>query len=413
MAFEIIRFKQFARDVLTSGNIDSRSGGRDSTRRKGSNEETIRQYLEREGYSDTFRDNYIIPMAASIWTIRPDGRALAFPAVDFIRRLYVCFLLFVSLFDQLTSYRWDIGLLSPRSSGAEWLTIRDGSRAYIDAVMRGFPSNHRFLRTAVRAVVDNDDGRVRLHLDGGSSPIYDHVILAVPGDEAYALVEGSATPEEKQILSQFRTSTRTAVLHGDVSLMPRSRKAWSSWTCTTQSYPGSNTGEPALVSMTYNMNLLLQIPTEVFGNVLLTLDPLHEPNPRTVQGRYNYRQGVDDANTIRAQQRLGRIQNTRGISYAGAWTSNGSLEDGFSSGLRVAQEHLGARLPFRLSEPGSGPDDRVGLGVADLALRLVALIIQVFVFEMFDRVVGSYRAGKTSRRPHVNGLSASIKKKAF
>lgn len=41
------------------------------------------------------------------------------------------------------------------------------------------------------------------------------------------------------------------------------------------------------------------------------------------------------------------IQNTRGISYAGAWMGYGFHEDAFTAGLRAAAEHIpGVRPPF-------------------------------------------------------------------
>lgn len=46
-----------------------------------------------------------------------------------------------------------------------------------------------------------------------------------------------------------------------------------------------------------------------------------------------------------------RIQNVRGISFAGAYLRYGFHEDGFTSGLQVAIEHLGVKPPFVLKRP--------------------------------------------------------------
>lgn len=72
MIFDIIRFNQFAVDVL---------------RTKVPAEETIGEYLDREGYSNAFRDNYLIPMAAAVWSTSPDKCALEFPAATLVRFL--------------------------------------------------------------------------------------------------------------------------------------------------------------------------------------------------------------------------------------------------------------------------------------------------------------------------------------
>lgn len=304
--------------------------------------------------------------------------------------------------------RWNHHLLSTITERPEWLTIPDGAKAYIDAVMRGFPSNHLFLNTAVKSVTNEDD-RVRLHLENGRSDLYDHVILATHGDEAYSIIKDSATEEEKDIMSKFRTSANTAILHSDLSLMPESRKAWSSWNYMTLSSRNAAKGNIDKVSLTYNMNILQHIPTTIFGDVLVTLNPLHEPDPKTVQGWYNYRHPLYNATTIRSQQLLPRIQNRRGISYAGAWTKYGFHEDGFSSGLFVAQEHLGAKLPFRFKDSTFSRGKRPQLGIADLFLRLVILFVQVFVVDMIDRVVGTFTAKASWGRARVTKMNGSIK----
>lgn len=258
-------------------------------------------------------------------------------------------------------------------------------------------------------MTNDKDGRVRLHLDNGKSEVYDHVILATHGDQAYSIIRASATEEEKAIMSSFRTSQNTAVLHSDLSLMPQSRKAWSSWNYLTHSSPGTGGGNIDQVSLTYNMNILQHIPRDTFGDVLVTLNPLHEPEPSTVHGRFEYAHPLYNAAAIRAQALLPQIQNTRGISYAGAWTKYGFHEDGFSSGLLVAQEHLGARLPFQFKDSTFSRGRKPQLMMADLALRLFIMIIQVLVIDVIERAVRILSANGSRGRRVVNGLSGAVK----
>jgi predicted NAD/FAD-binding protein len=42
------------------------------------------------------------------------------------------------------------------------------------------------------------------------------------------------------------------------------------------------------------------------------------------------------------------IQNTRGISYAGAWMGYGFHEDGFTAGLKAAVSLGGVKLPYEI-----------------------------------------------------------------
>lgn len=254
--------------------------------------------------------------------------------------------------------------------------------------MRGFPPNHVFLNTPVESVTNDDSGKVVVHAQNGKSTTFDHVIIATHGDQARALILPEADYEEREILSGFQTSQNTAILHSDLSLMPRSREAWSSWNYITKSSRFSSNIDQ--VCLTYNMNILQHIPVETFGHVLVTLNPLHQPPPELVQGRYTYSHPLYNSAAIRSQKLLPRIQNTRGISYCGAWTKYGFHEDGFSSGLKVAQDHLGAELPFRYKDSTFSRGRMPILGVADLLLRFFISIIQLWIL-VIERYWGVQR----------------------
>ena len=158
--------------------------------------------------------------------------------------------------------------------------------------------------------------------------------------------------------------------------MPARPIAWSSWNYITTSPKPNSTPQ---VCLTYWMNLLQNIPQETYGPVLLTLNSLHRPNPKLIQGSWTYHHPQYNTAAIRAQQQLPKIQNTRGISYAGAWTKYGFHEDGFSSGLKVAVEHLGAKLPFEFVDSTFSRGRSPVLGVQDHTLRVIIRLIQVFI----------------------------------
>lgn len=284
--------------------------------------------------------------------------------------------------------------------------MEGGAKSYIDAVVKGFPPNHMFLNTPVKHVTNEEDGRVRLHLENGKSEVYDHVILATHGDQAYQIIQPSATAEEEVIMSSFETSENTAVLHSDPTHMPVRKNSWSAWNYLTLSDPWTRR-DINKVSLTYNMNILQHIPREPFGDVLVTLNPIHEPKSELVQGRYSYSHPLYNPNAIRAQNQLHRIQNKRGISYAGAWTKYGFHEDGFSSGLHVAQSHLGAKLPFKFVDSTCSRGKRPSLGLGARVARLIILIIQVLVIELIEAVLARLRP-KNSRK--VNGVNGAALK---
>ncbi|KAL9945151.1 hypothetical protein D7B24_007811 [Verticillium nonalfalfae] len=377
MIFDIVRFNQFALDLLITGddvNDAAAMNGHSHAYGHGAGpEETIGEYLERERYSDAFRDDYLIPMTAAVWSTSPDKCTLDFPAVTLVR------------------FMWNHHLLSTVATRPDWLTLKDCGKSYIDAVMRGFPSNHLHLNSPVTSVTNEDDGRVRVHLPNGDSDVYDHVILATHADQAYRIIEDTATDEEKSILGAFDTSENKVVLHSDLSLMPVARKAWTSWNYLTLSSPATGKQNIDQISLTYNMNILQHIPTSTFGDVLVTMNPLHEPDPAKTQASFTYRHPLYTPEAVRAQRLLPRIQNTRGISYAGAWTKYGFHEDGFSSGLAAAQDHLHARLPFQFVDSTYSRGRRPVLGLADLLLRVLILIVQVLVVQVLEAGWGAVR----------------------
>jgi predicted NAD/FAD-binding protein len=92
MIFDIIRFNQFALDLLKDEeksqvyrNGDTSANGNGKGVHQAEKQETIGEYLDREGYSDAFRDDYLIPMTAAVWSTSPDKCSLEFPAVTLVR----------------------------------------------------------------------------------------------------------------------------------------------------------------------------------------------------------------------------------------------------------------------------------------------------------------------------------------
>ncbi len=183
--------------------------------------------------------------------------------------------------------RWNHHLLSTVEKRPDWLTIPLGEpgvhrrRGARRGARPRAPEHGRCARPPTSPTAASG-----CTWTAGRSDVYDHVVLATHGDQAYAIVKGEATKEEAAILSSFHTSENTAVLHSDLSLMPARRKAWASWNYLTLSGAAAD-GQPgtAQVSLTYDMNILQHIPAGTFGDVLVTLNPLHEPDPATVQGR--------------------------------------------------------------------------------------------------------------------------------
>lgn len=173
--------------------------------------------------------------------------------------------------------------------------------------------------------------------------------------------------------------------------MPTRRNTWAAWNYITQSPEKPSTSlNVAKVCLTYWMNCLQHIPEDKFGPVLVTLNPLTPPDPRLVQGIWEYDHPLYNNEAIRAQESLGRIQNTRGVTYAGAWTKYGFHEDGFSSGLSVAVNHLGAKLPFDFIDSTYSRGRRPKYTLKSVVIRLGILYVYLWIvaFEVLAAKVG-------------------------
>ncbi|KAG8703793.1 hypothetical protein FRC11_010442, partial [Ceratobasidium sp. 423] len=105
------------------------------------------------------------------------------------------------------------------------------------------------------------------------------------------------------------------------------------------------------------MNHLQHISEGDHGPVLVTLNPPFEPLPELIVDQSPYEHPVMSAQSIAAQAELHKIQNTRGISYAGFH------EDGFTSGLRAATSIPTPGLKIKLPFPIASPDRASGSAI--------------------------------------------------
>jgi len=219
MIFDIVRFNQLALDLLhtedeSEGDPNVQGPG-EKTDEKGrptarttprKEQESIGAYLTREGYSAAFRDDYLIPMTAAVWSTSPDKCSLDFPAVTLVR------------------FMWNHHLLSTVAARPTWMTIKGGSGQYIDALLKHFPGERIHLNSAVKAVKSDEEGsgKVRVQFEGhNEEEEFDHVILACHGDTAADIIRaGNARKEELDILAGFKTSENVAYLHSDLSVRP-------------------------------------------------------------------------------------------------------------------------------------------------------------------------------------------------
>lgn len=291
---------------------------------------SLGDYLDRHGYSSPFRNDYLLPMAAAIWSC-PTQQMLAYPFHTFVRFCH------------------NHGLLQILNRPT-WMTIAGGSRVYVTALANAIRKSggHVQLNASVTEVERSAAG-VCIHTANGKYQ-FDKVILGCHSDQTLRILGKSATPDEKSALSAIAYQPNRAVLHTDTSLLPQSEKAWAAW-----NYAAPGLGMPVIeeqkaVSVSYLLNKLQPLPTQT--PVIVTLNPWQEPAPEKTLRQFFYAHPVFDAPAIQAQSVLKKISGQNHTYFTGAWLGYGFHEDGFASAVRAASQL--APLPDWIL--GSQPD---------------------------------------------------------
>lgn len=303
MIREILRFNRECVADLDAGRLGGLSLG---------------DYLASRGYGRGFRDDYVVPMGAAIWST-PDADLLAFPAASFVR-----FFRNHRLVD---------------ADRPVWRTVSGGSREYVQRLLAPLKAAGRVRLGDPVVRVERTAERASVRTASGAVDDFDGVIFATHADETLGLLD-APTADERAILGAVRYLPNRVLLHRDPRLMPRRRAVWASWNYLRPT-AGAN---PEGVSVTYWMNRLQNLdPTRP---LFVTLNPAEEPDEALVFGRYTYEHPQFDAAAVAAQQRLPTIQGRNRSWFCGAWTGYGFHEDGLASGLAVA-EGLGGVIPWR------------------------------------------------------------------
>ncbi len=282
---------------------------------------TLGEYLDAGAYGKPFRDDHLLPMAGAIWSAPPRAM-LGYPATSFV------------------NFYSNHGLLRVRNR-PQWRTVSGGSRAYVERLTASY--HDRIKRgVAARRIRRNGD-RVGIWDSAGRVEWFDHVVIAAHADQALAMLDDRSVAET-EILGAFRYSKNTAILHGDTSLMPRRRAAWSSWNYIGPASPGKAASG---CTLTYWMNRLQNIAPDT--PLFVTLNPQRMPAAGTIVSAQVYEHPLFDAAAIRAQRQLWSLQGGSNTWFCGAYFGAGFHEDGLQAGLAVAEALGGMRRPWTVA----------------------------------------------------------------
>jgi len=269
-------------------------------------EVTLGEYLQAHAYSRHFIDDYLVPMGAAIWSTDPQ-RMLAFPARFLVRFMH------------------NHGMLTVDDRPV-WRVVTGGSARYVKRLVA--PWRHRVrLNCAVTEVRRKPDG-VWVTARGSGAARYDHVFFACHADEALRLL-ADPWPAEREILGALPFQRNEAVLHTDISLLPRRRLAWAAWNYHVLPNAGTR------VALTYNMNILQGLTSR--HTFCVTLNRSDAIDPARVLQRITYDHPLFTPKGIAAQRRHHEISGVHRTHYCGAYWRYGFHEDGVVSAQHAVQ----------------------------------------------------------------------------
>jgi predicted NAD/FAD-binding protein len=272
---------------------------------------SLRDFLREGGYGRMFEERLIVPQVSAVWSADPDQ------LWDFPARFIFKF------FD-------NHGVLGFRGR-PQWRTISGGSIEYVKRLSAPFKDRIRTGAPVERVV--RDAGGVDVTA-AGRTDRYDEVVIAAHSDQALAILT-DASRSEQEILGAIPYVPNEAVLHTDISLMPRRRAAWASWNYHLLDVPKNRT------TVTYWMNELQNIPGPT--EYLVSLNVGERVDPDHVIARFDYAHPVYTPEGVTAQDRHDEISGVNRTHYCGAYWRWGFHEDGVWSAVRVA-ERLGGKL---------------------------------------------------------------------
>ncbi|MBM4205370.1 MAG: FAD-dependent oxidoreductase [Gammaproteobacteria bacterium] len=265
-------------------------------------------WCRQQGLGDSFVEDHLVPMCAALWSqSAAEARTIA---IGHVIRF-------------MDNHR----MLQLRDRPV-WRVIEGGSSRYLQAFSERFRGRIR-TATSIREVRRTAAG-VDVCWQGGADR-FDAVVLACHTDQALAMLSDASGPE-RQVLSNIRYARNHVLVHTDSRVMPRSRKAWSSWNAL------AGTAEELPCGVTYWMNRLQRIDTP--RPVFVSLNAAAQVDQRMILAERWYDHPQFDAAGIRAQARIAGLQGAGGVCFAGAWQGSGFHEDGFVSGIRAAEAVL-------------------------------------------------------------------------
>jgi len=268
---------------------------------------TIGEYITKHGFGEDMLWKYLVPMSAAVWST-PMDKMLDFPAKTLIR------------------FFFNHGFLGLNTQH-QWYTLEGGSESYKQILIKSF-KDRIHVNSKVISAEKTNEGKVELTFIDGRTAIFDKVIFASHGDQTLACLK-NPTALEKELLSCFNYQYNKATIHTDESIMPKTKKVWSSWNYRIVNKNGKL--EPTTI---YWMNSLQGVSDKVNYFVSINAEE-GSVDPAKIIREFDYEHPLFDVAAINAQSRLQELNENGPIYYCGSYFNYGFHEDAYASAVKL------------------------------------------------------------------------------
>jgi predicted NAD/FAD-binding protein len=282
---EIIRFKRLA--LITKDELSN---------------STLGSWLIDHNFSNEFTQEYVVPMAASIWSSN----------FDVIREFP--FKTFVEFYDNHQLFNL---LKRP-----QWKSVNNGSSTYIEKMQTQWGVKNIFLNAKLEI---NFQDKFFI-LNNGIEKSYDMVIFACHANQIKTIFPKIDTFLGTSLLNEFSYSQNLVSIHTDESVMPLNKNQWSSWNIQQLNQK---------FFLTYWMNNLQKLDTN--HNIFVSVGDNARISREKLINSFTYQHPIYNSKSVMAQNAITKFQGNNGIYLVGAYLGYGFHEDGLNSAIKVAQ----------------------------------------------------------------------------
>lgn len=274
---------------------------------------TIKDYVERENFPKDFYEKFLVPMSAAVWST-PFEKMADFPAQTLIQ------------------FFFNHGFMG-LDTQFQWKTVVNGSETYKQKIIESYRDKIK-VNCAIESAIIKDDGKVELTDVHGQKHTFDKVLFAGHADETYKILK-KPTALQDELLKNFRYQKNIATMHTDESIMPKTKRAWSSW-----NYIIPPSGEPFTV---YYMNMLQGVSDKI--DYFININGENYVDKSKVLKTIEYTHPLFDFPAVNAQKRLQELNREETPMYfCGSYFRYGFHEDALMSGVAISEYLRGEKV---------------------------------------------------------------------